>query len=423
MYILALQQTKEGVYTALVKCAPKDIEIESLCLVPTVVNPLDILEGKKAKIVTGLEAKDLVRRQITLPLKKEKEILATLPFQTESLFPFQNKETILLPFLYPKENGTEAVLFATKKDFLSSHLQELEKKGIEPDFVSSTPAALARFCHFLFPDKTKIAFLHESSCICIEDKKIISAHFLQGGEETQEKMEAYIHTKFPDFTLTGNEGPSYASFDFPTLKKFAVPLGLALDFIQKEDGKSHQFLQGPFLPLSEKKLKKTILKAYGALSCLLTLCIWGIGSLVLQNHEKALHAKIDTYLEKQDPSASLEERLYDWEQVRSDMKKEYPLLPTHYSASEFLAWVGKLQGEITIQHLHYQLVKHPSPQDPLKPYVVKIDLSFKAASPEEARLFRERLQKERGFIQVSKEIEWSFSNERYKTSFFLKPKS
>ena len=113
--------------------------------------PHQLLQNKNLRIVTGLAAEDVVRREITVKLTRQEALLKTLPFQLESLLPFSLEETVVHPFFFPHKDKTDVVAYATTRLALKKHLASLHEKGVDPDQISSIPVALARWLRFIFP--------------------------------------------------------------------------------------------------------------------------------------------------------------------------------------------------------------------------------------------------------------------------------
>ncbi len=107
----------------------------------------------------------------------------------------------------------------------------------------------------------------------------------------------------------------------------------------------------------------------------------------------------------------------------------FPLRPNTFLVSETLAWLKKLYSQLPVNgvkrpfvldHFEYKLVSLPSIKKPKAPYLVKVDMTFSASSPQTARQLHELLLKEKDFIQMKKKLSWSFQNNLYQASFYLK---
>ncbi len=384
MYVLGVHFEGERVLIALLQKIKNKIEIVHTETFPHDVKLLDILapilEGKQVKIVTGLASDEVVRRDVRLKLRGEKKILEALPFQIETLIPFPAEEAIILPFFYPeKEGATHLVMVAAQKKDLQKHLEALP---LDPDIVSSVPAALMRFCEFFHPDQNPLAMIDQNRGICIQDGKLLLSQVLD-----EERLKAYIAQKFP------------GAFFAPP-EEYTIPIGLALDALSK---RPMQFRIEEFTPLAEKRREKLFFKSFAAACALLCLGVIGINSLLLGQKEKAITATVDSFWEHRDDS--LAERVEKWENSLSSFKKPSPLIP---KVSDVLAWASSKKEEIDIIHLHY--TANPP----------RLDLEFKAPSPTVARAFHEELLKGDPLIDPKGEIEWKVMQDLYRTSFQLR---
>lgn len=434
MYVLGIHKEKFHIKVALLCKVKNKIEIALLQSFPSDVKPLDILRtvlaGKKVKVVSGLEASEVVRRDLSLKLSKEKEILSVLPFQVESLIPFPPEETILLPILYPLgKQVTDVVIFATKKALLSQHLEDLKSADIHPDIVSTTASALSRWGLFLFPQAKEFSVIQGKTCIVYSQGKMAAAHALQGESEEDLQIQAFVKTKFPGAFLIWEETalsdmqetPSYSNFEFHSLKEFAIPIGLALDGLM-EDSHSLQFLQGELMAQKEAKAQKWLSLKYLVACLSLSIALWIFGMSHLNSEKSRLQQTITHYLTEDLTNASLDEQIASWEKNLEKESKAFPLSPNIYLVSDVLAWLSQCKENIDIRHVHYSLVKCPTLEKKSTPYLVKIDLEFTAPSEASAKEFRELLKKQTSFVSSQEEISWSLLQDVYKTSFYLKRK-
>jgi hypothetical protein len=434
MYVLGIHKEGSCIKVALLCKVKNKIEIALLQSFPLDVKPLDILkavlEGKKVKIVSGLETNEIVRRDLSLKLSKEKEILSVLPFQIESLIPFPLKETILLPNLYPRNKEvTDVVIFATKKDLLYYHLEDLKSSDVYPDTVSTTATALSRWGRLLFPHAKEFSIIQGKTCIVYSEGKIVAAHAIEEDEKGTEQVQAFVKTKFPgafliweETVLTDmQETPSYSNFEFHSLKEFAIPIGLALDELIG-DSHSLQFLQGNLISQKEFKSQKILALKYLAACFSLALGLWIFGTYRLNVEKSHLEQTIAQYLEKAPTKSSLNEQIAFWEKDIEKQEKTFPLSPNIYLVSDVLAWLSSRKENIDIKYVHYNLIKCPTLEEKNVPYLVKIDLEFTASTEAAAREFHGTLKKQTSFINTSKEILWAVSQDVYKTSFYLRQK-
>lgn len=358
------------------------------------VNPLDMLENKPAIVVTGLGPLSMVRREVSLKLKNERAILAALPFQVETLIPYPAEETILIPRFYPNKT----VLFATTKCFLKSHLEQMQAYGINPDVVSATGVALARWGEWSFSEQKNLCLLQSGCCVLFSEGKV---EILQAYENI-ERAKAYVLTKCPEVHFASVED------------EYAVPIGLALDALQKN---GLQFRQEAFSSRKAISQKAKWARGYIAACLLLAFLIGGVGFYKTTQFENQLKERIYRNTE----SSSLKEMISDWQVELFLNDKSLPLVSTMPSVSDVLAWISSKKQEIEVVRLHYALVKYPKIGEKQEPYQVKVDLEFNAPSPAIAREFHDSLLKKDPFVNSSQEVTWTISQNLYKTSFCLRP--
>lgn len=159
-YSLGLHIEGEHLKVALIHKCKNKIEIDLLRSFSLTdlenVKPLytlsTILSGKKTTITSGLDAYDILFREIQIKLASKRAVLSVLPFQAETLLPHPLEEIILIPSLYKRGDGsTDVALFTTTHVSLKDHLSKLNNLEINPEIVSCTPNALCRLSEFLLP--------------------------------------------------------------------------------------------------------------------------------------------------------------------------------------------------------------------------------------------------------------------------------
>lgn len=396
-YALGLHFEKEAVLAALLQKDKDKFNILSLHSLPLDVSPKEALsselEDKEVKIVTGLPAQDVVRREVSMKLKSEKKILEALPFQIESVIPYPMDAAVILPFLYPKEKeSTDVVLIATTKTILANHLKNV---SCDPDVVSSIPAALTRFCQFFFPEQTALAMIHKDTGICVREGKLLLTQTLQ---HSQERMHAYIQLKCPDaFFVPLESDITHGDFNFSKLQEFAIPIGLALDALQK-DGRSTQFRQEEFTAPKAEKKETIFVKSFLAACLGLYLIVFGVNTYFLGKTEKSLQARLDSFLGLS--GASLFDRTESWEASLVHTKKPLSKGPR---VSDVLAWVSSKKEEIDLARLHY--------------HNGRLEIEFTSPSPTTARDFHEKLLQGDPFINPKGEVQWKVSQNHYFLTF------
>jgi hypothetical protein len=375
--------------------------------------PYKLLQEKNLKIITGLAAEDVVRREVTLKLTRHAAVLKALPFQLESLLPFSLEETVVHPFFYPQPDKTDVVVFATTRLALKKHLKTLHEKKIDPDQVSCIPISLARLARFLFPEQS-LRWVHKNIALAMEGEKIVFSQSL----EDASRLETYLKNKYGHHFQIPEEMPSFQECSSEQLLAFTIPIGLALDGLHDTPC---QFRQNDFT--SSKNMKKNRLLKLGTwAACLsLTILVSSIGKWMLYQKERALKDKIAVHFSS---SGSLEDQLFAWQKKLSQEGQELPLIPDAPSVRDVLAWLGTLQEPIEVVHFHYGLIQYPRagdrPADKVQPYQVKIDLEFTAPTPAVAHRFQEALEKAPTLVDKKQKVTWTAQQNSYKLSFVLR---
>jgi hypothetical protein len=409
MRCIGLSLDGKGVKIAVLSKVKNHLTIERLEAFAEV--PPALFQEKNIFIVSGLPTEDIVRREVALKLTRRAAVLKALPFQLEALLPFALDEAIAHPFFTSKDGETEAVVLATTRLALKRHIELLKEKGIDPDQISCVPAALSHWVKLIFPEQKFVTFIHESSGLALEGEKIV---FSQAFED-KERLTAFLKNKFGHHWMVPDEGPSLQDYPYENLKEFAVPIGLALQRLEKN---SCQFRQGEFRSPKEIQNNRFFLKASLIASLSLAVIAGGLGGWILHGREQALHKKIEPYFSA--PSLSLGEKIAEWQKKITQDSKGFPLLPDVPSVRDALAWLGEFQEPIEIVQFHYSLVQYPKAGEKEEPYSVKIDLEFKAASPAAAQRFQETVEKVPTLVDKKQKIAWTAHADFYKISFYLR---
>jgi type IV pilus assembly protein PilM len=465
MYALGLHFEKNGVKAALLQKKKNRISVELLRTVDSGVKPLytlaSALSGKKVWITTGLEAWEVLIRQVVLKLTAHRALLKALPFQIESMIPFPLEEGILLPIFQKKETETEITLFAARRQLLEKHLEDLKLLEILPDQVSCHSSALHRFARFFFPEhsdlflfnlgeeKSSYLFIQKGNLILAQTLSIGKRHFAEDFataspqiEKELQRMTTFLSQKFLTrlFLLTGDldetaesfiKNAIGSSFSFLSLsgdqgrssaelQSHAIAIGLGLE---EENG--IQFRAGGYqAPQKLIKKKRALLSYFGA-CCALTLTVWITLRTALVQKEAALLQKLRAVHRESPGEGSREGFIQTLENWEKTLQKK-PFSPSSYTVnvpnvSDVLAWLSSLPQleSIEIKRVHYFLTKFPKLGSENDLYEAKIDLEFTASSPRLAREFHDALLSGNDIVNAKMPIAWEASQENYATSFFL----
>jgi len=344
---------------------------------------------KKIITVSGLETTDIARRDLTLKLRREKEVLAVLPFQLEPLIPFPIEETVVFPILYPNnDDSTDVVAFITAESRLSAHLGNVP----DPDIVSTVAAALVRFGIFQNPSAKEFYILHEETAAVFSHDRIVFVQSYSSHEEA--RMESFIHSKWIGFPR------------IDILSEHAVPIGLALEGLS-QDGRCIQFRQGGLISEKSKKKQTAAFYRYLAVTAAFSAAVWS--GAFWQNSKK--QQQICEIVDNAQGTSSLPlpRRILNWEE---SLNKNLPSLDIPATpVSTLFAWLSSREEPIEVEKLQYFL--EPS-------FSAKVSLEFTAPSPGVARTFHEALVQGDGPVDPNLEISWALSGDRYLASFFLR---
>ncbi|MCB1110292.1 MAG: hypothetical protein KDK64_04870, partial [Chlamydiia bacterium] len=426
---------------------------------------------KNPYIVTGVEGQDLLIRRLTTPLKKQRAIRETLPFQLEALIPYQLDEVVVKPIYTPKGENTEALFFTVSKKNLEKHLMSLEEEGLSPQWVSAVPMALSRFASLVCPEEPNLVVFHIGSTkiqiVSLQDGTI-SSHltlhigtddlkegkdkvaklkrevdrafcFLSHKEEMEGKRSALFCGKVTKEIeallmhqegLVPIEGDGRGEFTWETMRSFAIPIGLALDAL-KNDAMSIQFRQGMYVSKRcIQTLRKKVFLGVGLAAVLLALTT-ASSRLFFFKKEKNLLNQISHLIEKYQE---------DFPQLAQiDLGEKLPVLMSNLSKTlkvkkgkdnvfispplvsdvlTFLATHPQLEG-VEVIKVDYELKKYPTLEKPQEEYLPKVHLVFNVREAKKARAFHDAIVEDTTFVDGSKEIGWKRNDDQYEITFFL----
>jgi type IV pilus assembly protein PilM len=204
MHCIGLQM--EGPITKMAKARwiKKKIHIDLLRSFPLIENgsyvkPLYFSQSSEEPeyfIATGLEASDILLRDLHVKLLDKKKILSSLPFQIEGQIPYPAEDTIVSAQIHRQDESksSKVVLYATKTQYLEQHLAQFKLIEADPEQISCTPAALYRYFQYFFPSMKNAFLLHfgakHSAALCIVDGHLEVFHsFPIGMEMFSEALE------------------------------------------------------------------------------------------------------------------------------------------------------------------------------------------------------------------------------------------
>ncbi len=463
-YALGLSLEGRELKTALVSRQGKKISVEfvhSFALDEEGLDPFKllgpILTGKQVKIISGLSAADVILRDLQLPMTLPRKILSVLPFQAETLIPFPAEETLLHPHICKKNRKASRIfLSATKKEKLSSHLSVLHTLRIDPDQVSTSLHALARWISWAqeatknSSPYAKVAYLGRTGSffLFMEKGRILSAKLLSFpasslGHELK-KADEFIQSKFKeernledpagDAWILAGDLPHDLPSELPIVsveepftgqRPYALAIGLALEALAT-DTMSVQWRQGIFSPLHVRKKQRTqCLIAVAAF--LFAAAVSGpLGHSICNSYEKNLLQRAHVCLERVAPQGKkgrhqnpqdLDAACLALNKRMIELKKEEHLGAFAPKVSELLAWLSTCiraeeEGKPAALHsLNYLLDPNGK---------VEVTLSLQAP-PHIAEAFLKKLRCEESLVDSASEIVWKKEKSSYYTAqFFIK---
>lgn len=196
-------------------------------------------------LVTGLENKELLIRFLTLPLTKDKDIAATLPFQAEPLLPYPIEEALLSYQIHSKtSHETALTLFAARRETVQAHLNQWQMVEVEPEIVSTLPSALCQFGATYLPAHRTVMIVHGQSqaitCLLIREGKLIGSFAQNEGlslllkAQMSDGRAALPQTKEEWAILTQNQD-SHLAMAVDKLQKGVIKMKYALAKDLKEE--------------------------------------------------------------------------------------------------------------------------------------------------------------------------------------------
>jgi type IV pilus assembly protein PilM len=458
-------------------------------------------------VTTCLNGSQTIVRNFEIKLKKERDILAALPFQVEPILPFAFESAVIDKITIAKTvDGTELTIFAAKKDHIKKHIEQWKSIRIEPEVVSSESVALLSFSNHFFSSKSAYFIVYFAknhiTCSLIKNKKLIASQstfineshandveplandtvrllyalskqmkgqdvldVLYLGDLTHhEDLLKTLHAKLNKQRAELNLDPNFAIGEFE-LQKFAVPLGLALSTLSRNEDLINFRQQELTYPDPWKHLKKP-LAFYMLIGLCLAISFHFFGKAYLNTYEdeikneyvsllsgmnKPYSAFEAEYLTKFPHEAKefdeivnvqlltsdeLNNRLsflYNELQASPDM---FPLFPNIPRVSDVLAWLSNhpnvverdAENNITsaliqLESFTYTMVKKPENAKKQEKYQVKVEFEFNTATPKLAREFHDALIAPNNLLDPKGEVKWSSNRGKYKTSFYLKDKT
>ena len=429
---------------------------------------------KDPYIVTGIEGQDLLLRRLKTPLKKQRALHKTLPFQLEALIPYQLDEVVVKPIYIPSSEETEALFFTVSKKNLESHISSHQEEGFSPEWVSAIPMALSRFASFTCPESSTLVVFHigltKIQIVSQREGKILShltlhmgsidlgkgmnqkavaklkrevdralcflAHKEEGSEDRKVlfcgEMSAEIEALLSkEQGLVPVHGDGRGGFSWDMVRPFAIPVGLALDSL-KNDQMSIQFLQGDYVSKRcMQTLKRKMLRGMCVAAALfLTATI--ASQLFFSKKEKILLEHVESLAERYeedlpklhhiDKKGNLKEVMEDIHHVLRATKGKENYFASPPLVSDLLAFLSThpLLEDIELTQIDYELKKYPTIEKPKEVYLPKVRVSFTTPVAKKARAFHDAIVENEAIVNGSEEIDWKRNDDHYEIAFYLR---
>ena len=215
--------------------------------------------------------------------------------------------------------------------------------------------------------------------------------------------------------------------EIPKIRKYAMPIGLALDAVSN-DAYSLQFRQQEFIPPQHiKTLYFQFIGFFLLCFAIILLMVFSFNHYMeekkqqIEDHFYQIQT-LDHHLLKRD-QPPLEKSISNWEYSVRKEAKEFPYFFNAPKVSEVLSWLTHLPSfntdEIEWKEFRYQLKQYPKIKSTKEPYVTWVEIEFFCSNPGTARMFHEDLLKD-PFIKSKGEMKWDILDENYyQASFYL----
>lgn len=463
MEIVGIQKEGQFVKAACLKRVGREIVIQSL--------ETDYSPGKGGVSVTGIQGPDLLIRRLSTPLKTQKSLLKTLPFQLEPLIPYSLEEVVIKPIFEKKEGETEILCLTVSKKALQSHLADMQEIGIDPDWVSAHSVALWRFARFTCPSIPSLLVFHvgrkgmelvsvkegqiqshvplhigiddfEDSQVAARFQKEVDRAlcFLSHKEDQVSEREVlFCGEKIPNLTallkgckdcrVTPIKVDGHRGFNGESILPFAIPIGLSLDVLE-HDGSSIQLRQEEFVnPKAIRQVKRKI-----GVGALLSVCFLSLGFLFSQLYFKkvmdGLSEQLDQIVRSEKGMLVLDiknegdfdRKVKKINEALSRQKRSGRIWESPPKASDLLLFLSNntTLGEMDIKQVIYELKESPSLQNVNGVYKPWARVVFGVAEAKKAREFHDFIVDNEAFIDQSEPIEWNRNNDEYEISFYFR---
>ncbi len=226
-------------------------------------------------------------------------------------------------------------------------------------------------------------------------------------------------------------------YDPKTIKRYAVPIGLALD-ASFRDKRSIQFRQGKYIsPSLYKTIKTKMIK--GVSLCLISaFAVFTTGYAIYKKQERGFSDEIDRFattfqersakLKKFDRASTIEDKIEILNRQFQKREKESFYFSPPPRVADVLAFLSahpKLNRQeggkkMVVNHLRYELVDYPSIQEPYQSYRIEVTIGFTCPEAVWASEFHDAISGDKDWINTQETVTWTREQDRYTLSFVLK---
>lgn len=180
----------------------------------------DLLSNEKYLVSSGVKGSSVLVRFLQLPLTKDSDIETAVNFQVEPLLPYPIENALLASIRTGQQGqNTDLTVLAVRKDHLKQHLDSLQILGVEPEFVSCIPIAIARFSSLFetSPEPYIVIHLDEMSLTCalVKEGKLLTSYTHNQG------VQPILNAFKEEFK---NEETPLMSYDFCSIDSTKTPL-------------------------------------------------------------------------------------------------------------------------------------------------------------------------------------------------------
>lgn len=425
-------------------------------------------ENKKLEIVACLNAEECFMRNIRVQLKKRGDLQQVLPFQIETILPYELEIAKIGYHVEDEPGGKRVILHSCKREALKREISYLNEFSIDPDWITSTSNALFCFLKkytekfqnsmnlYIGGDEIVLLMIQEGRLLesvaipfkdkitAIEEKKMIRAvQFLQGIDKKSSTTHfsqlgndydiSFLNSLIGDKYVKNEIKDKQQGVDF---RLYAKEIGAGLNLVSKNP---IQFRSGVDLSQKQKKAIKTKTSAFTLWTILGVSLLFFCSHYYLKYQSNEIIRNFNTILEETQIkritpltySSPTQKNLLNWsfqiDELALAMQTKNPIANFHKNpigVTEVFYWLSSLKqldGVAKINQFSYELLEYPSIKNPLKKFVIKLNIGFLAKDETKMKEFKNFLcDKKEAFIDEKKEVKWFQEGDEHTFTFYLK---